>query len=36
MKGKRSINMDFAQRLYLKLQIEPKFILKKAVEVNTK
>ncbi len=36
MKGKRSINMDFAQRLYLKLQIEPKFILEKAVEVNTK
>ncbi len=29
MKGKRSINMDFAQRLYLKLEIEPKFILEK-------
>ena len=29
MKGKRSINMDFAQRLYYKLQIEPKFILEK-------
>ncbi len=35
MKGKRSINMDFAQRLYLKLQVEPKFILEKAVEVKS-
>lgn len=35
MKGKRSINMDFAQRLYLKLQIEPKFILEKAVEIKS-
>jgi len=31
MKGKRSINMDFAQRLYLKLEIDPKFLLEKAV-----
>lgn len=35
MKGKRSINMDFAQRLYLKLQIEPKFILEKAIELKS-
>ena len=35
MKGKRSINMDFAQRLYIKLQIEPKFILERAVEVKS-
>lgn len=35
MKGKRSINMDFAQRLYLKLQVDPKFILEKAIELKS-
>lgn len=35
IKGKRSINMDFAYRLYHKLQIEPKFIIEKANELNS-
>ncbi len=35
LKGKRQVNMDLANRLYLKLNIEPQFILEKAINVKT-
>lgn len=34
LKGRRRVNIDLANRLYLKLNIEPQFILEKAVNVK--